>query len=224
MPKPDDLEVSRLLVSFIRAYARLSQAQLAEASRVSQPNISLYEKGKAAPSEATLRRLGEAAGLEWRALLHVRGFIEFFLAAASERKEAAMAEPLDLAVLEPVLLAVAPALLAEREEGPRRRTEEEERREAEEIWAALERFDVARRRRLIEQTLEASRSAALAMRICDASARAADGNSKEALELAELAYWIAQRVPGEASGHVQGYCLAYVLSSRRAVERLGGVG
>jgi len=106
MPKRDDLEVFRLLVMFLRSYADMSQVELAEASRVSQPNISLYEKGERKPTEATLRRIAKSAGVEWEVVMQVRRFIEAFLSAAAQRVAATVGEPFDVAVLEPAVLAV----------------------------------------------------------------------------------------------------------------------
>ena len=65
---------------------------------------------------------------------------------------------------------------------------EEERREADEIWAALEGFPPERRRRLIELSPRPAGNAALARRICEASAQAAD--------LADLPRFTARQVPG----------------------------
>ncbi len=221
MPKQADLEDFRLLVIFLRSYADVSQNKLSTASRVSQPNISLYEQGEREPGEDSLRRIAKAVGVEWTLVTHVHRFIKAFLSAVSQRKAVAVGEPFDFAVLEPVRLAVLPYLLGDQAGPPPRRTAEEERREAEEIWTALEKYEIPRRRRLIEYTLQAAKSAALAMRICEASAQAAESSAREALELAELAFSIAERVEGEESGRVQGYCWAHVVNSRRAAERLG---
>ena len=94
-------------------------------------------------------------------------------------------------------------------------TPEEARREAEEIWTALEKYPIPRRRHLIELTLKARRSAALAVRICEASVQAAAHSAQEALELAELASSIAERVEGEESGRVQSYCRDRLADARR---------
>src|SRR5262245_24002054 len=223
MPKRGDLEVFRLLVIFLRSYADMSQEELSKASRVSQANISLYEKGEREPTEATLRRLAKGADVEWTLVVHARRFIESFLAAAAAKKRpaASVGEPFDLAVLAPVVLAVQPFLIEDRAE-PQRRPPEEERREADETWRELERHDISRRRRLIEMAPRASRSAALAMRIREASVQAADRSAGEALELAELAFWIAERVEGEESGRVQDSCRERLGNARRAAEPNGG--
>src|SRR6185295_1535027 len=126
-------------------------------------------------------------------------FIEAFLAAVARRGSTIQA--VDPKVLEPALQAVTPYLL-EDTGAERKRPPEEERREAEDTWTSLERHDIPRRRRLIEMTPRSSKSPALAMRICEASAQAADRNAGESLELAELAFSIAERVQGEESGRV----------------------
>jgi hypothetical protein len=62
------------------------------------------------------------------------------------------------------------------------------------------------------------------MRICEASAQAVDRDAREALELAELAFSIAERVEGEESGRVQAYCRERLDSARRAADELAGAG
>ncbi len=224
MPKRGDLEVFRLLVLFLRSYADKTQMELSKASRVSQPSLSLYEKGEREPTEATLRRLAKGAGVEWTLVVQVRRFIEAFLSAVSRQQAVSGAEPFDVSVLEPAVLAAVPFLIEDQTAPPPRQTAEEECREAEEIWTALEKYPVPRRRRLIEYTLEASKSAALAMRICEASAQTADHSAGEALELAELAFSIAERVEGEESDRVQGYCRERLGNARRTAHELTGGG
>jgi hypothetical protein len=165
--------------------------------------------------------MAKAAKVPWPLVLLLIRFVEAFLAAVARRRSTIQA--VDPKVLEPALQAVIPYLL-EDTGTERKRTPEEERREAEETWTALERHDIPRRRRLIELTPRSSKSAALAMRICEASAQAVESSAREALELAELAFSIAQRVEGEESGRVQSYCRERLDKARRAVERNGGAG
>jgi transcriptional regulator with XRE-family HTH domain len=219
MAKRGDPNVLRLVVIFLRALTRMTQVEFGKASGIDQGDISRYEKGELAPPEASLRRMAKAANVPWPLAGLLIRFIEAFLAAAARRESQIPA--LDPKVLEPALLAVTPYLL-EDTGTERKRPPEEERREAEEIWTALEKYPIPRRRRLIEYTLRASKSAALAMRICEASAQASESNAREALELAELAFSIAERVEDEESGGVQGHCRERLDSARRAAERNGG--
>jgi len=98
-----------------------------------------------------------------------------------------------------VLLAVTPCLVKTRPAEPRRKTPAEEQREAEEAWAALERFPIPRRRRLLELSPRAARTSALAERVRQASVDAAARNAAEARDLAELARFTAETVRLTAS-------------------------
>ncbi len=221
MAKRGDPKVLRLVLIFLRALTRMTQKELGRASGIDQGDISRYERGDLAPSEESLRRMAKAVKVPWPLAVLLIRFIEAFLAAVARRES--QIPTLDPKVLEPALLAVTPYLLEDRGT-ERKRPTQEERREAEETWTSLERHDIPRRRRLIEMAPRASKSAALAMRICEASARAAESNAREALELAELAFSIAERVEDEESGRVQGHCRERLDSARRAAERNGGAG
>src|SRR6185295_12826377 len=199
MAKRGDPNVLRLVVILLRALTRMTQAEFGRASGIDQGDISRYEQGDLAPPEASLRRMAKAAKVPWPLVALLIRFLEAFLVAVARRES--QIPTLDLKMLEPALLAVTPYLL-ENTGTERKRLPQEERREAEETWTSLERHDIPRRRRLIEMTPRSSKSAALAMRICEASAQAADHSAGEALELAELAFSIAERVEGKESGGV----------------------
>lgn len=213
MAKRGDPAVLRQLVIFLRSHAQMTQGEFGKASRVAQPDVSLYENGRAAPSEAVLRRMAKAARLDWSLVVHVRQFYSSLLTAAARQSAVPAASDLDGTSLEPVLLAVTPYLLQLRTQEPARPSPEEERREAEQIWTRLEKHPVPFRRRLIELSPR-SGSWALAVRACEASLK---GSADEMLELAELALSIAERVPGEESwrSRLKGYCWAHVAKARR---------
>jgi tetratricopeptide (TPR) repeat protein len=65
---------------------------------------------------------------------------------------------------------------------------------------------------------------ALAVRVCEASVKKAAHRADEALELAELALSIAERVPGEESwrSRLKGYCWAHIAHARRIANDLSG--
>jgi hypothetical protein len=93
---------------------------------------------------------------------------------------------------------------------------EEERGEAEEIWENLREFSRNRRWRLVDLAQGAYPQWALAERICEASLEAA-GQPDEALDLADLALFIAEQVPDEGwRSRVEGYCWAHLANARRA--------
>lgn len=153
-----------------------------------------------------------------------RESLDALIAPLQHPPAAAGAEPPDLTVLEPVLLAMMPYLIEEGTAVPERPSTDEERRDAEAIWTALERFPVSWRRRLIELSPRAG-NWALAARACQASAEAAAHDSREALELAELAFSIAERVPGEESDRVKGTCRERLVNARlEAADGLSGTG
>jgi hypothetical protein len=59
-------------------------------------------------------------------------------------------------------------------------------------------------------------------RICEASLQAADRDAKEARELADLALFIAGRVPEELRSRAEGFCWAHLANARRAGGDLDG--
>lgn len=222
MAKRGDPAVLRQLVLFLRSQAQMTQGEFGKASRVAQPDVSLYENGRAAPSEAALRRMANAAGIDWPLVVHLRQFYSAVLTAAARRGKTSGFKDLDAASLEPVLLAVTPYLLQLRAPEPAPFPLDEERREAEQIWTSLEKHPVPFRRRLIELSPRAG-SWALAVRACEASLK---GSEPEALELADLALSIAERAPGEESwrSRLKGYCWAHVAKARQSTNDLAGAG
>jgi transcriptional regulator with XRE-family HTH domain len=85
-----------------------------------------------------------------------------------------------------------------------------ELREAEEMWERLKPLSLAKRRDLVT-AFPRYRTCALVARVCEASTRAAAHRPAEALELAEFAGFIAERVRGgerrrlRASGYAHGF-------------------
>ena len=220
MAKRGDPAVLRHLVIFLRAYAQMTQEEFGKASRVAQPDISLYENGRAAPSEAVLRRMAKAAGLDWSLVVYLRQFYSSFLAAVAQQSAVPGSTELDAKTLDTILLAVTPYVLQLRAQEPARPSPEEERREAEGIWMRLEKHPIPVRRRLIELSPHAG-DWALAVQACEASLK---GPADEALGLTELALSIAERVPGEESwrSRRKGYCWAHVAKARRGADDLTG--
>ncbi|HSS78725.1 MAG TPA: helix-turn-helix domain-containing protein, partial [Thermoanaerobaculia bacterium] len=213
MAKRGDPRVLRLVVRFLRDHADLSQTDFGKACGVGQAQISRYETDEPVPEEA-LRRMAAVARVEWWFVVQLRRVYATILASA-RRRGIASAEPVDLEVLEPALLAVTSYLV---EDGLARtlpQPPQEARREAEEVWTALERFPIADRRRLLELSLRPSRSIALAARACEVSERVAAHNVEKALELAELALFIADQAPEGRRSRARGYCWCYIGNARR---------
>jgi hypothetical protein len=167
--------------------------------------------------------MAKAARIDWLLVVHLRQFYSSLLAAAARENAAPAAKPLGLTIPEPVLLAVTPYWIEAHAVQTAPPSPEEDRREAEQIWTALERHPVPFRRRLIELS-PLSGSWALTVWVCEASLRRAAHEAQKALELADLALSIAERVPGEESwrSRLKGYCWAHVGNARRAANDLSG--
>ena len=101
-------DVPRLVVRFLRDYARLSQIKLGQAARVRQSHLSELEQGDKVPSEDVLRRLAAAAGFPWPLVAHLRRFYAALLAAIPQGAafEKATADLLMVALDDSAFLAV----------------------------------------------------------------------------------------------------------------------
>jgi transcriptional regulator with XRE-family HTH domain len=108
----DSPEISRLVVLFLRQYARKSQIGFGRAAGLRQSDLSRYESGQKIPSEEILQRMAAAADISWPLVLHLRRFYTALLAAATRRAE--IKEPDELAGLDfggAALLAVRAYLM-----------------------------------------------------------------------------------------------------------------
>ncbi|HYO11758.1 MAG TPA: helix-turn-helix domain-containing protein [Thermoanaerobaculia bacterium] len=95
-------------------------------------------------------------------------------------------------------------------------------REAGELFEILQATPPGERRALID-TFPEYRSWALAVRVCEASVKAAAHRVDEALELADLAVFIAERVPGERLRlRLQGWCQAHLANALRVGNDFDG--
>jgi len=197
MAEKGDPRVLRHIVIYLRTETGMTQAAFGKAARIDQSDISSYELGKDAPPEKALRRMAEVPDVPWPVVMHLRRVYTAALAAADRWREQmgeTGTESLESAIVESVLLAVTPCLVKTRPAEPRRKTPAEEQREAEEAWAALERFPIPRRRRLLELSPRAARTSALAERVRQASVDAVARNAEDARDLAELARFTAEQV------------------------------
>jgi transcriptional regulator with XRE-family HTH domain len=216
-----DPRVLKHVARSLRLHTGLEQKAFGKACRVDQSNVSRYEKGEVAPSDETLRRMAEAARLPWSLVVMMIRFFADLLSAADRAtghlpESPAAAPPVEPALLDSLELALIPYLIEEaaaEAEGP---PAEEARREAEEICAALLPYPPVERRRLLDLSVRAKRSWALAEAFAHASARAAADRVDEARELAELALEVARRVPGEAQrARTEGYCTGFLANALR---------
>jgi transcriptional regulator with XRE-family HTH domain len=220
MAQRGDPKVLKHVVIYLRTKAGMVQAQFALAAGTTQGHVSNYEQGKTAPPEDTLRRMAEVAEVPWHVVQHL---IRFLTAAQEAVEHGAVtgAPALNLAVLDSVLLAVLPYLVEEESAGL---PLDEALREAEAIRAILEPLPQEERwRRIASAPAGAGRSwAALVKVLCEASARAAADDAGRALELAELAFVAAERVPREERDDAEAYCWGYLGNARRVANDFDG--
>ena len=223
MAKKGDPGVLGHVVIFLRARTGMTQVQFGRESRVDQADISRYELGRLVPSEAVLRRMADVAGIGWPLVVSLRQFLSSFLSAAERWNQMPDGQAADLVDPEPARLAAVPYLVEAAITEPARRSAEEERREAVEIWDRLERFLISWRLRLIELSPRCG-SWALALQAAEGSLRKAAHKPEEALEMADLALTIADRVPGEESwrSRLMGFCWAHVANARRVANDHAG--
>ncbi|HEX3532183.1 MAG TPA: hypothetical protein VH988_34415 [Thermoanaerobaculia bacterium] len=111
---------------------------------------------------------------------------------------------------------VAEALRRELTRQAKKEKAEAARRQARELWADLKEADTQERRALVE-IFASYRSWALAELLCQESIRAAAHKIEVALELAELAVFIAERVEEDERwrSFLIGFCLAHVANAQR---------
>ncbi|HEY2293943.1 MAG TPA: helix-turn-helix transcriptional regulator, partial [Thermoanaerobaculia bacterium] len=228
MPEPeneeDEAKAARLLVIFLRSYADLKQTELGEITGLGQGAISRYETGDTVPSPESLRRISEAVVIPWPLGRELRRCFSAAIRSARRHWEDLEGDAgmLD-ALLERVLIATFPYLVQELAAELASPSPEEQRREAEEIWTNLQAYPMSRRRRLLELGQGAYPDWAVAERICEASLQAAEGEPDQALELADLALFVAGTIQDKGRrSRVEGYCWAHLAHARRAAHDLAG--
>jgi transcriptional regulator with XRE-family HTH domain len=213
-------DVARMVVLYLRFTARLSQTELATAAGLTQSQVSRLESGTGQPSEEVLRRIAAAVAVPWHLVAHLRHFFAAFTTAMES------GGGLSLEGMTPGrndLPAISSYWLEEAAEASRE-SPSAARVAAERFWNGVAGLPSHRRQRAIELSPRASRSWALAERLCHESKRAAASDAHLALELADLALSIAGRVEGgeDWRGRLQGYAWAYLGNARRAADDLSG--
>jgi hypothetical protein len=211
-----------LIVGVLSLYSGKKQVRLATDSGTYQPQVSLFLAAKKTPEEATLRRMAEAAGLDWSLVVHLRRIFEAVLSAADAGARVGGYDgELDRVLLDRALAALTPYILYMQTRAAREQPREQIESEAREIWDKLTRYPPQERRELIEHAPRASRNWALAILACEASVTEAPGDAHYARELAELAVAIAERVEGKPQwkSRLQGYCLAHLADAQWRANR-----
>ncbi|HET9212227.1 MAG TPA: helix-turn-helix transcriptional regulator [Thermoanaerobaculia bacterium] len=215
-----------LALLYLRSARDCSQRDLADRMGwADEKMVSRYERGAKPLSRKTLDACAEALGYPLEAvdlLLLVDSWIE------AGEEEPSLPEPLSPEVLrwiERSGLTLASSFLdgwrAELVRAALSLKAEMARRKAPELWNRLKSATRQERREAVA-ALPELQSWALAELVCHESEKAAAHKVEIALDLADLALYIAGRVPGDEiwRSRLEGYCWAYIANARRVANEL----
>ena len=219
---PDELGFIFILFRSVHGW---TQGELAEAMGTSPSVISEYENGTRRPSRRAIVRAAKAAGVAVEKIDQILPALRSLGEIMKNHRHSHSADPYEEAAgklsrgLEPLAHAAVQSIRpvpAVRRAPPR----VEDREQARDLWERLERYEPETRRLLVEEG-EEYRNWALCELLCDKSL---EEIANRALELAELAVFIAERIPGEDAwrSRVQGYAWAHVGNARRRRSDLRG--
>jgi len=202
---------SRLALVLLRASRLWDQAELARAARIAPSQLSVYERGERATPREVLEKAAEAAGFPVYLLDPLLSALRSFRAAARGRFRPDRAFAAALAAEMIALSQEAVDQILDPLAPPSR----PEPVDVAELWANLEGSTAAERRMLVEDLEEYWRGE-LCLKVATESLRKAP-DDPAALELAELALLIADRLPEQdpERRHLQGYIWAHVGRARR---------
>ena len=212
-----------LALNYLRSAQGWSQKELAEAAGIPANLISDYERGRKTLSRERLELMAAHMGLPSTAVDRALFFLQAIREASGEpgppgphdwRIEAVAAQSAML--MSDFTRRMLGMLTAEMRAL-------EARQQAASLWVRLKRYTAAQRRMIVEELAE-FRNWALCELLCEESIKAAADSADRALELANLALHVAERIPGEEAwrSRVQGYAWAHVGNARRVKGDLPG--
>jgi tetratricopeptide (TPR) repeat protein len=218
-----------LTLLYLRSMRRWSQKELATHLGWADPKqISRYETGENPLRREQLDVCVAALGYPQEAVEALLFFGGLIRPEAPEEPASPVAlTPEERGGLDRAALAAAWMVVDDlREEmgwEKRKQKAEAARREAGKLWERMKAATRLERRDLVT-ALSEFRSWALAERVCEASVRAAAHKPEEALDLANLALFIAGRVPGGEiwRSRVKGFCWAHIGNARRVTSNFVG--
>ena len=222
------------LISFLRWLRGWSRPKLGKKTGIDKSQLGRYEAGEETPRRASFQKITEATGVPPRVQDFIRWCLRLVRKAvkAGERARVPASKPesreetrvavwaavdraLSLARAELALLRSAPP------PGRLSPPTEEDHRRVEVLWERLKGTSEAKRRLLIEGA-QAYKDWLLCVRICAESETVAANTPGEALELAELALFVARHVPGTDAwrSRLQGWCTGLLANAQRAGDKL----
>jgi transcriptional regulator with XRE-family HTH domain len=224
----DKLSPEALVLIYLRSERGWPQKELADRHGfTTYRQLSRYETGDRPLSRETLDALAASLGYSPEAvdaLLFIHSLV-----APAEREVPSPVEPSAEERRRIHRTAIAAGWstaedLRERLLARKRRLKAESaRRDAGTLWARLKAHPRQSRRNLVAASPDLQ-DWALAERVCEASVRAAADNPREALDLADLALFIAGRVEGgeDWRRRLEGYAWAHVANARRVANDFAG--
>lgn len=223
-------KVLGLALSLIRRAEGLKQKEAAARNGIAASLLCLYEQGDPRLTLKLLETLVEGMGVppEWvperveRALFCAALTLSTAEPAAAVRISEAVRRRIEASAFRVGRIAFETA----RQEYHRAATAaqaREDRRLAEDLWAQLKERSHSARLALVEEEPR-YQTWALAERLCAESIRVAAGEPRQVLELAELAFRVAELVTGEPAwlSLLAGYVWAFLGNARRVVSDLPG--
>lgn len=220
-----------LALAYLRAGCGWTRARLAQAlGHSSDSLLARYELGSQPLSPENLDSLLAPLPLEARKEAVETLHFAHRLIFPDRSEETASAIPLtaeeqrriDRAALS-AAWAAAETVRAELMRWKKLEKQKQAERQAEELLQTLLRATSKERRGLVE-VFPDFWTWALAVRVCEASVRRAAHKADAALELADLALSIAERVPAAPAfrSRLQGYCWAHIANAQRVSEDFDG--
>ena len=216
-----------IVFTFLRLGLGWSQADLEKASGISANLISDYERGGKALHRERLEDLIAYMGLPPEAIDATLATLAANRAAVRAPRDSPDSSSETARRIEALAIRLGTGVTGFARATFLELTVEGEalhaRQRAGLLWDRLRRRTPAERRTLVEKGRK-YRTWALCERIAAESIRKAPNHPREALELAELALLVAERLPGERtwSLRLQGYAWAHVSNARRVCNDLPG--
>src|SRR5947199_441656 len=216
-----------IVLTFLRLGQGWSQADLGETSGISPNLINEYERGRKRLSRERLERLIAYLGLPREVIDATLANLAANRAAARAPRDSPDAPAEAARHVEALAIRFGTAMTGFVRATLRELTVEGEALHAREraglLWDRLKRHTATERRSLVQKGRK-YRTWALCERIAAESIRKAPNHPKEALELAELALLIAERLPGERTWglRLRGYAWAHVSNARQVCNDLPG--
>lgn len=207
-----------LALKLLRIALGWGQEQLGRAASLSRSAMSEIESGN---TRINRDRLDSFAALMDAPPGAVAAALAFVAVIAPKGAESGPVEPTpdERRTIDEAVAAGAAELRAHLLGQVRRRHAEEERAEAAALWRRLAGKSATERRFVVENGPEVW-SWALVEHLSHESGSEASDSAQEAIKLAELALWVAERVPGGEGwqARVQGYAWAYLSSACRVAN------